>query len=61
MLEKDPGKRIRANQALEHIYLKEFDPNSEKEIEMDDEGMNMMERMRRLNEESAKFDMVRIN
>lgn len=28
---------------------------------MDDEGMNMMERMRRLNEESAKFDMVRIN
>ena len=28
---------------------------------MDDEGFSMIERMRRLNEESIKFDMMKIN
>ncbi len=68
MLEKDPKTRIRADQCLAHPYFKGMDIASERDLDNIEEESNssdlsisMFERMRKLNEESSKFDMMRIN
>ncbi|CAD8098705.1 unnamed protein product [Paramecium primaurelia] len=65
MLEKDPNKRITANQCLQHPFLAEMN-----QIMLDDHSNDFIDegedndlgmRMNALNEESAKFDASRKN